>query len=233
LTNRKSQNSILFLTTLGVYLGLVLVGVTPQVLAQAATAKQFSVKDEIERRDDLDDDPRGCTGPDHERIRELEATFLWFNHSSIVQYRDVVESLIDAYSKVAAYKVGWKSVGEFRPDREITPTTNVLIADADDFDYKILDLGNTLPGKSFSLSTTKDASGYSFRFESINFWHDTPLVRYLYGAAFDFYRCSDNGTEVEDVVLRHTEVKVEGRNLIITTRLPRGSLDSLLATDAK
>jgi hypothetical protein len=57
LSNGKNHNSILFLTTLGVYLGLVLVGATPQVLAQAAMTRQFDVKDEIEVKDDLDKKP--------------------------------------------------------------------------------------------------------------------------------------------------------------------------------
>ena len=35
MNNRKNHNSVLILATLGVYLGLVLVGATPQVLAQA------------------------------------------------------------------------------------------------------------------------------------------------------------------------------------------------------
>jgi len=54
---RKGQNSILFLTTLGVYLGLVLVGATPQVLANAATTRSFDIRDEIEFQDKLDKDP--------------------------------------------------------------------------------------------------------------------------------------------------------------------------------
>ncbi len=57
MNNRKANNSILVLATLGVYLGLVLVGATPQVLAQAAMARQFNVKDEIEVKDDLDKKP--------------------------------------------------------------------------------------------------------------------------------------------------------------------------------
>ena len=54
---RKNQNSILVLATLGVYLGLVLAGATPQVLAQAAMTREFNVKDEIEVKDDLDTKP--------------------------------------------------------------------------------------------------------------------------------------------------------------------------------
>ena len=55
--SRKSHNSILFLTTLGVYLGLILVGATPQVLAQAATTKQFTIREEVSISDDLDKQP--------------------------------------------------------------------------------------------------------------------------------------------------------------------------------
>ena len=39
MTKAKNHNTVYFLTTLSVYLGLVLVGASPQVLAQAETAK--------------------------------------------------------------------------------------------------------------------------------------------------------------------------------------------------
>ncbi len=39
------------------YLGLVLVGATPQILAQAAMTRQFDVRDEIEFKEDLDTKP--------------------------------------------------------------------------------------------------------------------------------------------------------------------------------
>jgi hypothetical protein len=55
----RNNNSILVLATLGVYLGLVLVGGTPQVLAQAAMTRQFNVREEIEFKEDLDDKPQG------------------------------------------------------------------------------------------------------------------------------------------------------------------------------
>ncbi len=57
MTKNKNHNSILVLATLGVYLGLVLVGATPQVLSHAAMTRQFDVKDEIEYKDDLDTKP--------------------------------------------------------------------------------------------------------------------------------------------------------------------------------
>jgi len=56
-TNRKN-NSIFFLTTLGVYLGLMLVGgAAPQVFAHGALTRNFDLQDEIEISDDLDKNP--------------------------------------------------------------------------------------------------------------------------------------------------------------------------------
>lgn len=58
MTNRKGQNSILFIATLGVYLGLVLAGgAAPQVYAHAAVTRNFEIHEEIEVKDDLDKDP--------------------------------------------------------------------------------------------------------------------------------------------------------------------------------
>lgn len=57
MSERKNQNSILVIATLGVYLGLMLAGATPHVLAQAAMTRQFDVQDEIEVKDDLDNKP--------------------------------------------------------------------------------------------------------------------------------------------------------------------------------
>lgn len=60
----KSYNRIVFLTTLSVYLGLVLVGGTAPVLAHSALTKQFDVRNEIEFKDDLDNKP------DNEEIKD-------------------------------------------------------------------------------------------------------------------------------------------------------------------
>ena len=60
----SNKNSILVLATLGVYFGLVLVGATPQVLANAAMTREFSVKDEIEVKSDLDTKPDNAEDAD-------------------------------------------------------------------------------------------------------------------------------------------------------------------------
>lgn len=54
----KKHNSIIFLTTLSVYLGLVLVGgASSPILAQAALTRNFDIQEEVEYKDDLDKKP--------------------------------------------------------------------------------------------------------------------------------------------------------------------------------
>ena len=58
MNNHRSNNSLIFLTTLGVYLGLLLVGGSaPQVFAHSAMTRAFEIQDEIEVKDDLDKKP--------------------------------------------------------------------------------------------------------------------------------------------------------------------------------
>jgi len=68
LIRSRNQNSILAVATLGVYLGLILAGATPSVLAQAATAKQFNVKDEAERSENLDRNPAETGASSDDRL---------------------------------------------------------------------------------------------------------------------------------------------------------------------
>ena len=235
MTNRKGQNSILFVATLGVYLGLVLVG-APHVLAQAATTRQFDVKDEIEKKDDLDKNPNGCdlARSDHE-IKDLETEYLWFNDRSISEYQGLLEQVLEAFpQKVGEVDINWTSIGDRKASRRVTTAITLPIADpaAHGLDDDVIFVGNGLPGKTFSFSFFRNRLEDRFRFESRSVPYDSALVRSLYGSAFDHHRCFGS-LELEQLLLKRTEVNVEGTNLVITTRLPRGSLDALLATNAK
>jgi hypothetical protein len=63
----KKQNPALLIATLGVYLGLVLAGAAPAVLANAALTKQFDVRDEIEFVDEFDNKPDDTPSPLNKR----------------------------------------------------------------------------------------------------------------------------------------------------------------------
>lgn len=60
---RRSQNSLVLLTTLGVYLGLLVVGgAAPQIFAHSATTRFFEIAEEQEARDDFDNNPADVAG---------------------------------------------------------------------------------------------------------------------------------------------------------------------------
>jgi hypothetical protein len=75
MTKSKNHNSIVFLTTLGVYLGLVLAGgASPQVFAHSALTRNFDIQDEVEVKDDLDKKPEPSTEkPDNKSDADLFA----------------------------------------------------------------------------------------------------------------------------------------------------------------
>jgi len=226
------------IATIGVYLGLVLAGAAPQVLANAALSKQFNVRDEIEFKDDLDNKPDRCDGTWglKSRLDEYESSFLWFNHQSIGEYANIVEQIFDAFpEKVDSVDIRWTSAGELRPSRTVTASLKYPFGfldeeDSQSLDRNVLYVGNGLPGKSFSFSVFRNSLGSEFRFESKQIPYDAPLVRSLYSSALEFTKCVH--PEPGNLILRNTEFAVAGDHLVITTRLPRGSLDTLLA-DAK
>lgn len=57
MSNRSNYNSIVLITTLSVYLGLVLAGGTAPVFAHSALTKEFDIRNEIVFSEDLDKNP--------------------------------------------------------------------------------------------------------------------------------------------------------------------------------
>ena len=113
MSNRKNYNSIVFLTTLSVYLGLVLVGgATPSVLAQAATTRDFNIKNEIVVEDDLD------KKPDDDIIKLSGATGGYFDDNN----RWICSTLITRF-RPDGKGFGLKGT-ETGTIEVITPTTN-------------------------------------------------------------------------------------------------------------
>ena len=119
MNSRKNQNSILVLATLGVYLGLVLVGATPQVLAQAAMTRQFDVKDEIAVKDDLDEKPDNVTvDPTKAAISETDHKITRSVERFLAKFRsiDSVSSLCTPEAKIEGESLRWKTETIVNPD---------------------------------------------------------------------------------------------------------------------
>lgn len=225
---------MIFLTTLGVYLGLVLAGgASSQVFAHTALTRNFDIRDEIEFKDDLDNKPDGCDLT-RDDITNLETKYLWFNSRSISEYTNLLGRVLDAYPEtVDELDFTWDSVGDFRPSRRVIFTANFPVGETGhDLDREVLFVGNGMPGRSFSFSAFRNSLESRFRFESQAIPYDSAIVGELYAKAFEFNQCSQP-PKLEELILKNTDVSVEGTNLVISTRLPRGSLDSLLATDTQ
>ncbi len=73
MSKAKPNNSFIFLTTLGVYIGLLMVGATPGIVAQqGAMTRNFEISEEVEVKDDLDLDPKDeLAGSEDRELKEL------------------------------------------------------------------------------------------------------------------------------------------------------------------
>ena len=84
---------MIFLTTLGVYLGLLLVGgQAPQVYAHAAMTRNFEIQDEIEVKDDLDRKPDAVDEAASDEISQPSAS----------DYSDTVQKYLDGLNLTTA-----------------------------------------------------------------------------------------------------------------------------------
>jgi hypothetical protein len=109
---RSKNNSIIFLTTLSVYLGLVLVGgAMSPVLAQAATTRNFNVQDEIEVKDDLDNKPDDCKSLKNKAEEKLQR----FNFSDDVvrSYTQILENLILLGQQLSSENFSFQAQSDF------------------------------------------------------------------------------------------------------------------------
>ena len=247
MSNRKNYNSIVFLT---VYLGLVLVGGSAQVLAQAATPRLFDIKTEIVVEDDLDKKPDDGEGKiDFAR--------------SLDRYFDDVESLIKDLKTL--HKID-------RFDSEYNTF------DIDESIFSRCGYGNTIYAQEISLIQRKsywindrwldgaitdalvklqkygflsDCSNYevfenrlAYNSKYILFFDESELkleisapksspdrARILaenFAQASKIYKV-DADKPIVKIVHQNTSYKSENNQVFIVTRLPRGSIDELLA----
>ena len=244
-SNLKGNNSILFLTTLGVYLGLVLVGATPQVLAQAAMTRQFDVKDEIEVKDDLDKKPDDCEKL-AAKAREKQLRFsiderVFFSYSNA--FTDLTASLKQLNTpsfSISAYTygdVGLPSGVSFW-DGASKP---ILVSGKArrKLDGDILALARLFPAASidgkerFQFELSLDESGLISTAKVLR--HDDGEAHQAfiaYDAMMDLWRCTPKNT-ADSLISKNTQITWENNQVIVITRLPRAGLDSLLAKNAQ
>lgn len=242
----KTNNSILFLTTLGVYLGLVLVGATP-VLGHAATTRNFEISEEIEIKDDLDRKPDDERSPLAISIGNYYADLEYFlvNLEKLQKSgrfdlaTDTFEiSQSTALPCVAGNKVGsytaeslFTSNSAVRPALEFTGkriTDGYAFADCVPSDKFA---GQEATHSKFTLKLTTDGlslevSGVKKSAAEADAYHKE------LAAAWDQFRATAKD-QAPKYISDGTVLSVTGTKILVVTRLPRAALNTLLAKDAK
>lgn len=208
MNNRKNYNSLVFLTTLSVYLGLVLAGgAAPTVFAQAATTRGFDFKNEIVIEDDLD------KKPDDETCSELKAKSDETNSKFIEQYTKTILALV-RLSEIDGYQIAVNSSDGFAENDELL---NRL--------FPTLRKDLAINGFNYSLDKNKFTSQFDLKSK---FNNDISPFGYSYVSSLKSLRC-ESQNKPENIILKNTEITFENNQVFIVTRLPRGSIDSLLA----
>ncbi|MEP6902923.1 MAG: hypothetical protein ABJA66_14310 [Actinomycetota bacterium] len=243
MNNRKNYNSIVFLTTLSVYLGLVLAGgAAPSVLAQAATTRGFDIKNEIVVEDDLDKNPDDC-----KKLAKLaEEKLLWskVENNSLSNFAVTLKNIIligeEISSRDFSFNFGSKPDLDYQNFRNVSfnlsgkpvifpkDTRSKITKEVENL-INLFQKKSDSTDSNFTFSYSKDEkvlmTKATFLQENISFAHKLAVA---YNASLDFQRCvSQNKTE--NVILQNTQITFENNQVFIVTRLPRGSIDSLLA----
>ena len=211
---KKAQNSVLLLTTLGVYIGLLVAGGTaPQVLAHSATTRNFEITDEIEIKDDLDKKPDSVSDP---CIYDSEFSV----EENLARFYAV--SVLRAFDETADHSVESleKRILSWNDNNFNQGHSSVFGAVCDGFQSSIR--AATLAEGEFDLS---------FRITSKRFADPSALATFLQ-SGFESERWRKDPSRTGHL-LRHTSQFIENDQLYVVTRLPRGSLDPLLVKSAK
>ena len=249
MSERNKNNSIIFLTTLSVYLGLVLVGATPQVLAQNGLSNFSQVK-----RDNKFICPNnGLVGDEigkeinpfeyafAERLIELiKSTDERIRIVREIEQKTVTLPLFFKQTEFAPY---FKKTGKLEEDgwkNESSDWTSAAhagqIAELHSlFLNPLCDCSEPSKQKivlnSSNLKIDNDWLNSEFTIKKASKQRADQLAESL-GQVFDLRTSSSTNQAVKEVY-KKTQIRSENNQVFIVTRLPRGSLDELLKQDAK
>jgi hypothetical protein len=246
---RKAQNSIIFLTTLGVYLGLVLVGATPQVLAhqRGAMTRSFDIREEIEFKDDLDNKPDG----DHSPITDSVGVYLEDLGSLISALGalnktgqfDTSSSPFEVAQTVFLPCEAFNKAGSYTPQKFENINT-ALRPYLESFSKKLTygySLGDCVKTPMYADKEAV-ASNFVFKLDKKAFSVEITIQRsstesasQLLAALPPTFKAFREKTQavVRQKLIDATSFSLKNDQVLIVTRLPRASIDSLIAMDVK
>ena len=238
MNNRNKNNRIIFLTTLSVYLGLVLVGgAMPNVLAQAATTRNFNVQDEIEVKDDLDNKPDGENSSRSDfpflliqLLNEIKREALSGKITLPLPNDFVVEGHFESFSGLG----GGGAVGGALSDKRLEEILRNAISQS--FQRKAFELADFGEDNTKSVRITLAADQTDLMLKVSFSKNKADKFADFLNQKFSSVKISAKNKlakQVYDNTSAETSGTAENNQVYIVTRLPRGSLDEFLKQNAK
>ncbi|MDQ3064049.1 MAG: hypothetical protein M3R14_14485 [Acidobacteriota bacterium] len=226
MSQRNKNNSIVFLTTLSVYLGLVLVGgATPSVLAQAILEKGVET-------DYLTDEKILA-----EYVSAFQKLFVISKELS-VEHSEELKAVYGKEIKDGEYELNcfhninrdfsqtFKGVSGFRTTYEpkfqpLFEKLNKIFPHTIEEDKPQIKINLALSDKDFSLKVTAYQDS------------DKRAEQIFNSFTNELSRIRIQQADQSRIIYQNTEISRENNQILIDTRLPRGSLDELLKQNAK
>lgn len=209
--------------------------------------KPFDVRDEIERRDDLDKEPDDERSPVTASVQiYLEDVEYFLASLGRLQSRGKFDPAKDRFSVakstalpcVAANRAGRYTPAKFDFTNEALRPALELFSRGMEYGYS---LGDCLANNEFNGLDAVD-SRFSYALDNRAFAVSVAVKKQSPRLALELIRALEstlrlyeraNNTKLRKAVVFNTRFKAENDQVFVITRLPRGSLDTLFATDVK
>ena len=249
MSHRKNHNPIVFLTTLGVYLGLVLVGgAAPQVLAHSATTRNyFEITDEIEVKDDLDRNPGDEASTLVESVgvylQDVELFLYSLRRLSAERKFDLTRDTFRVGQSTLLPCIPANKIGSYTADS--FETSNEAIRPwLETFSKRLTDgysLPDCLPNRQFDGGEAT-SSRFEFRLDRAELAIEVAVKKGSPGAAkLLFTELSrtlrqlkpSTAVDLRGRIYENTSFHHQSDQVLVITRLPRAALGALLAKDAE
>ncbi len=234
MSDTKKYNSIVFLTTLSVYLGLVLVGgAGSPVLAQAALTRNFDIQEEIEYKDDLD------KKPDDEllvsSILGIVSDLNEFSSQGVLSWDKLNSYQVESFSFCESDNLPSFMGGGTLENQIHRKLDNNIVALARRIFTKETDLGlGDFHSHNLEFWLSAENKSLNLKFEIKNGSGENASVFADQLTSFLTQISLKSGSTKEKLVAENTKVTFENNQVFIITNLPRASINSLLADkDAK
>ncbi|MEZ5427138.1 MAG: hypothetical protein R2747_12785 [Pyrinomonadaceae bacterium] len=245
MSKNKGYNSIFFLTTLGVYLGLALVGASPTVLAQqAALTQRFEIQKEVEFDEDLDKKPDGDESLENYLLVRLDSALKQFigdlheldrrgkykrkgEFSTGFFYNYCSEESRDAGSSIAIEEDDWfyDPVSDLRKKLDVADGGRNIGNLPGFVEASVSDEGSLC--KWFDAGVSIDKSEFEVSISFSQNPQQAPVTAENLTTLFSI-KAVNAQNAVTKQVYENTKAKAENEYVRIVTRLPRGSLNQLV-----